>query len=388
MGYIRQDVELISFDLKSKNQILVNPRLSAEELKVILELKEEFEKEFGIYDYVLVPSSGSSKKIGQSVKLIALQVSRILNSANRVNHYLKATDQDHWGLVLPEFHVAGIGVLARAYLMLSKVFKFDWSPQHLITNLEKNNISYLSLVPAQVFDLIQSEIKAPSCLKKVFVGGGALTFEQRRLIVQLGWPVVETYGMTETSSMIAVREKDNDLFHLLNNVYVKSENKKLSIRCDSLLTATVQKLDEKIEIKYYDDNSWYQSEDQVDLINMNSEVYLRFLGRDQDYFKILGEGVSLAELRGLLGEIVMSYKLPVLSFEVVDVEDARSGTRLFLAAEKTVKSDLVEKVFQDFNRKCRPYEKLKQVVMLDKIPRTDLGKLKFENLKALIVELI
>lgn len=379
---------MINFDLKSKNQILVNPKLGEDEQKVILELKEEFEKEFGEYDYVLVPSSGSSKKIGQSVKLIALQVSRILNSANRVNHYLKATDQDHWGLVLPEFHVAGIGVLARSYLMQSKVFKFDWSAQSLNENLEKFKISYLSLVPAQVFDLIQSEVKAPACLKTVFVGGGALTIEQRKQFVELGWPVVETYGMTETGSMIAVREKDNDLFHLLNNVYVKVENKKLSIRCDSLLTAAIQKIDEKVEIKYYDDNSWYHSEDQVDLINMNSEVYLRFLGRDQDYFKILGEGVSLSELRGLLSRIVMNYKLPVLSFEIVDLVDARAGTRLFLAVEKSANIELVDKIFQDFNRQCRAYEKLKQVVTVEKIPRTDLGKLKFENLKALVVELL
>jgi o-succinylbenzoate---CoA ligase len=379
---------LISFDLKSKNQILVNPKLSEEERQTILELKEEFEKEFGAYDYILVPSSGSSKKVGQSVKLVALQVARILNSANRVNHFLKSTDQDHWGLVLPEFHVAGIGVLARAYLMQSKVFRFDWSVQNIAGDLEKNKISYLSLVPAQVFDLIQAEVKAPACLKTVFVGGGALTLEQRKQFVELGWPVVETYGMTETCSMIAVRYKDNDLFHLLNNVYVKAENKKLSIRCDSLLTATIQKIDQKIEIKYYDDNSWYESEDQVDLINMNSEVYLRFLGRDQDYFKILGEGVSLSELRSLLSRVVMNYKLPVLSFEIVDLVDARAGTRLFLAVEESVTAELAEKVFQDFNRQCRAYEKIKQVVRVQKIPRTDLGKLKFENLKAIVVELL
>lgn len=366
----------------------MNPKLSEQELQVILELKAEFEKEFGAYDYVLVPSSGSSKKIGQSIKLVALQVSRVLNSANRVNHYLKATDQDHWGLVLPEFHVAGLGVLARAYLMQSKVFKFDWSAQNLVQSLEKNKISYLSLVPAQVFDLIQLEVKAPSGLKTVFVGGGALTSEQRKQFVSLGWPIVETYGMTETSSMIAVREKDNDLFHLLNNVYVRAEEKKLSVRCDSLLTATIQKIDNKIEIKYFDENSWYESEDQVDLINMNSEVYLKFLGRDQDYLKILGEGVSLAELRSLLSTVVMSYKLPVLSFEVVDLADARAGARLFLAVEKNINSDLVDKVLQDFNRQCRAYEKFKQAVIVDQIPRTELGKLKFENLKALVVELL
>jgi o-succinylbenzoate---CoA ligase len=379
---------LINFDLNSKNQILVNPKLSEQEQQVILQLHEEFEKEFGAYNYVLVPSSGSSKRTGQSIKLIALQISRILNSANRVNHYLKATDQDQWGLVLPEFHVAGIGVLARAYLMQSKVFKFNWSAQSLFQNLEKNKISYLSLVPAQVFDLIQSEVQAPSCLKTVFVGGGALTLEQRKRFVDLGWPVVETYGMTETCSMIAVREKDNDLFHLLNNVYVKAEEKKLSIRCDSLLTATIQKNENKVQIKYFDENSWYESEDQVDLINMNSEVYLRFLGRDQDYLKILGEGVSLAELRTLLSRIVMNYKLPVLSFEIVDLEDVRAGSRLFLAAENNINSEIVEKVFQDFNRQCRAYEKLKQVVLVEKIPRTELGKLKFENLKALVVELL
>ena len=35
-------------------------------------------------------------------------------------------------------------------------------------------------------------------------------------IVKLGWPVSETFGMTETSSMVAL--KKNDLFELLRKL--------------------------------------------------------------------------------------------------------------------------------------------------------------------------
>ena len=53
---------MVSFEIKSLNQLLLNPKMSDEEKALMFQLKAAFEKEFGLENYILVPSSGSAKK--------------------------------------------------------------------------------------------------------------------------------------------------------------------------------------------------------------------------------------------------------------------------------------------------------------------------------------
>ena len=112
-------------------------------------------------------SSGTSQSQNESAKLIALKVEAVLNSARRVNQYLQAKSDENWGLALPSFHVAGLGIWGRAFLAGSIVFELDWQPSKIHSQLLQNHISYLSLVPAQIFDLLQAQVRAPAVLKKV-----------------------------------------------------------------------------------------------------------------------------------------------------------------------------------------------------------------------------
>ena len=380
---------MLNFELNAPNQLLFNPRSSAEELAELKNLQHEFENEFGKNNYFLVPSSGSSRGVDESVKLIALKIDRILNSANRVNHYLNATPQDSWGLALPQFHVAGIGVSARAYLMQSHIHKFSGRWDSFAAEIEQNDISYISLVPTQINDLIQLRCSSPKCVKKVFVGGGALAPALKSQITELGWPVVETYGMTETASMIAVREKDEDLFRPLNNVFVKSDQGgRLAVRCDSLLTAAVQRRDGKVLIDYYDDNSWFVAGDRAELIRMNSEVYLKILGRSSEYLKILGEGVSLQELRFLLNQISQAAGVSQVDYELLALENERTGHDLVLVTDQRVERVAGESLVREFNLRCRPYEKINRLITVDAIPRSDLGKVLLFDLKEKVISIL
>lgn len=358
--------------------------MSEAERMLLQELQNEFESEFGPDDYILVPSSGSSQKFNQSVKLVALRIASVLNSANRVNHYLEATEDDNWGLALPDFHVAGLGVLARAYLMQSKVVRLEWDLRALTQKIAKNKISYISFVPTQMYDLVTAGIQSPACVKKVFVGGGVLSPDIRKRAFELGWPLAETYGMTETSSMVAVREKDQEWFQLMNNVDVKVEESLLYLHCDSMLTATVQKNDKKIQIKYFDAKSWYATEDQVELKTFRNNIYLKLLGRKSDYIKILGEGVSLTELRSQLHDLASHLQLNYRQLDVVSIEDARAENQLVLIFESQVPEALRSKILNAYNSQCRAYEKITKTFVLEQIPRTDLGKLKSEELKRII----
>jgi o-succinylbenzoate---CoA ligase len=357
------------FTLGAKNQLLINPRLSVKEVEVLNSLKVEFEKEFGENNYFLVPSSGSSKKANESTKLIALHLNAVLNSAKRFNEYFKAGQNDDWGLLLPKFHVAGLGTCARAFLTGSKVIE-DTS------KLEE--VSFLSLVPTQVFDVVSKNEHAPSKLKKVFVGAGALNSEIKSEALRLGWPIVETYGMTETASMIAVKEKDQ-LF-ALPNVQVDTANGCLKVKCDSLLTCSVQKVDDSIEFIRSIEGDWFQTEDRAEV----KHNLINLLGRSSEYIKILGEGVSLAELSSQLVSIALRLKIAAQCFALLALPDARADHKIILAVEKSVDSEIIAKCVQGFNQLVRPYEKISGLSTIDRIPRTELGKVKTVELLQIV----
>lgn len=376
---------MITFERHSLNQLLINPRLSGDEKGVLQELKLEFEKQFGEKNFFLVPSSGSSKSAGQSVKLMALSIESVLNSARRVNFYLNAKKENRWGLCLPRFHVAGLGVLARAYLAGAEVSEFNFNTHDFAKNLIASDISFLSLVPAQVYDLVNAGVKAPAQIKKVFVGGGFLNQRLRLQIKELGWPVTETYGMTETSSMVALRENQDSYFALLPGVSAKIADEVLLLKCDSLVTAVVQKTDGDIIMTDIVRDGWLPTEDVATLHEKENGTYLELHGRKSDYVKILGEGVSLSELRAKLQNIAQQEGLDPRHYELVAVEHARAGYQLVLVIEESVSAQQ-QNLINLFNQSCRPYEKISEALVLRQIPRSDLGKLKISELKHIIKE--
>lgn len=379
---------LFDFASGASNRLLLNPRLAEEEKQSALFLKQQFEKKYSARDYFLVPSSGSSQKKEDSVKVVALPRASILNSAERFNQYYQATSSDAWGLVLPCFHVAGLGVLARAYLAQSTVFQMDWDVTALISWLEKNEIHFLSLVPSQIFDIASSNLKAPQVLKKVFVGAGALNSQLQARAIDLGWPLVETYGMTETCSMIAVKDSFHSQkeFQVLPGIEVKVEpdSEVLQIRCNSLLTESIQLQGSQTVFIDAPRNGWLTTQDRVAISRTDSHFFLKFLGRKTEYIKILGEGVSLSELRSQLENLAFDLKISTDRFVLLPWPDPRSEYKMILVVDVSVPEEQIDRLKSGFDKKVRPYEKIQTIYRVEKIPRTDLGKIKIEVLKQII----
>jgi O-succinylbenzoic acid--CoA ligase len=374
------------FKERSPNFLLLNPRISAEEKALFAGLKKKFEEKYDAFDFFLVTSSGSSQSSGQSAKLVALSRQSILNSAKRVNSYLAARPDEHWGLVLPDFHVAGVGVRARAFLAGAQVFERAWQVSGLSEWIAQNSIAFMSLVPAQAFDLVRENIECPSSVKKIFIGAGVLSDSLRQSLFRLGWPVAETYGMTETCSMIAVRE-GSEYFRVLPGVEVCNPGGVLQIRCDSLLHCYLQQSPAGIVSAEFQPEQWLPTEDIVEIFQSDEstvQTELRIKGRKGDYVKILGEGVSLKELRELFEQICLSRHLNMKHFAIMALADERSGQVLSLVAEESIGRELARELAAEFNRRCRPYERLRELYGLVTLPRTALGKLKSEELRLLL----
>lgn len=359
----------MNFNAHGSNQIFYNPRISVDEKNILFSLKEGFESEYQKIGYFLVPSSGSSKSTVESVKLVALKTESILNSARRFNQYFQLQDAT-WGLVLPKFHIAGISIYARAFLSRSQVVESAWNVENFREWLINHNVTHLSLVPTQIFDILKEEIECPPQVQMVLIGGARLNSLDKIKMSGLGWPCYETYGMTETASLIAVRGPTDDFFKLLPEVKIKIEEEVLKIKCDSLLTCYIQKQGNEIRIqKGLDEQGYLKTEDQVKVHGEKIE----FLGRITDFVKINGEGVSLSKLRDQLQQI--DHQSTLLA-EL----DSRSGYKIILVTEVKNHHSIQDK----FNQIVKPYERIKKVVYLEKIPRTELGKIKVNELMTLI----
>lgn len=357
------------------NQMLINPRSSEKDKKDQYFLKEHFEETYGDKNYFLVPSSGSSSDAKTSVKLIALHQDAILNSAARVNNYFNLQSQGpklNFGCVLPPFHVGGLGLYARAFLLRSPVFQATWESSTFESWMKENHIHVLSLVPAQIFDIVQKKIKPADTVKLVFVGGSKLAAPLRLQAKELGWNLTETYGMTETGSMIGVGSEE---FELFPDIEVALHQDRLKIKCNSLMTCSLQLINEQVDIQTLD-SGWLQTEDRVEIRFQAEQTFIKVLGRSSDFIKINSEGVSLALLRSAFGE---DSKIALFA-----IANERSEFEVVLAYEKSIPLESIKKLVMVFNQKVRPFEKIKKVYPIENIPKTDLQKIKYKTLQEII----
>lgn len=331
--------------------------------------------------HIWIASSGSTTT--SSLSFYALSKSAFLISAEAVNAHLQANSSDIWLNVLPTFHVGGLGVFARAYLSQSKVIDRShetWSAPNFISWANDNLVTLTSLVPTQVYDLIQHKVRCPKSLRAIVVGGAKLEADLYILARQLGYPILPSFGMTEVCSQIATAELNslrNELspcLKVLPHVEVKIVNEGLlAIRSKSLFTAKGVYKKNHIEILWRA-NDWHVTQDRAKL----SGQYLEPSGRANEQIKILGELIDLTELRTQFADISNSQ-----NFYIFAQPDERRGAEISIILERT---DLAhtETWVKKFNLLVVPVAKIKAAYFVDHLPTTDLGKIKSQEVLALV----
>ena len=109
-----------------------------------------------------------------------------------------------WVLALGLGHVAGLGILWRAIagrVPVRIIGRAD--PAALLAALAAEPpMSHVSLVPVQVARLLDAagDAPPPPTLRAVLLGGGPIPPALVTRAIRAGWPVVPTYGLSETGS--------------------------------------------------------------------------------------------------------------------------------------------------------------------------------------------
>ncbi|HXI14443.1 MAG TPA: AMP-binding protein [Thermoanaerobaculia bacterium] len=358
-----------------KSHVLLNPRMPGEERARIQQIVAETS---ALASHIWLASSGRSGE----ARLVSLSRSAIFASAAAVNRHLRATSSDIWCKPLPSFHVGGIGIYARAKLTASPLFELDqWDATSFVALCGAERVSLSSLVPAQLWDLVNLQLKPPTALRAILVGGAALPVGLYQKARELGWPVLPSYGMTECASQIAtatlesLAEESNQLppLRLLCHLGAREElDGRLSFTGTSLLTLYLKERDGKAVFEDPKKNDWFTSDDRGSVQIIGDATFVHVAGRTDDFVKIGGEAVYLSRLDQILDDVVRSSKFPDAA--VYTSPDERLGSVIHLAVH-TDDLKIASAVREALSLRVLPYERPRELLLVDSIPRSPLGKL-------------
>ena len=302
-------------------------------------------------DYVACRTSGSTG----TPKEIRLPKEFMRASARRTNEFFGIDGGSRLHTCLDFRYIASMMMTVRADEAGCRLTSEEPSSRPLEGIGKNESIDLLSLVPAQMEWLLDAA-EGWTGIRNILVGGSAIPSLMRRRIALSGYPVWETYGMTETASHIALRKVDGNEapFRTLDGITV-------DVNDDGCLTVTMP------------DGTNMVTTDIAELTDRNE---FRIIGR-ADHAVISG-GIKIhpEELERRLG--------PFIAFDycLSSVPDRKWGEKLVLVVEAPAK-DIDESLLREaVEVRLRQYRKSlelgvkspKEVVVIHSLPRTPKGK--------------
>lgn len=325
-------------------------------------------------------------------KWVGLSREALLTSARAVNAHLEAGAGDRWLIALPTHHVGGFSILARCHASGAawSYLEGRWEAARFAAQCAVERVTLVSLVPTQVYDLVQARLAAPASLRAIVVGGGGLNREVALGALELGWPVLQSFGMTETASQIATEPLehlrtgfDPEALEVLPCWDLRTdEADRLTVRGGALAAGYAVGREGGWQWDPIDGEAGLATRDRVQLWHHGRRQFLRFLGREAAFVKVLGELVSLPELQARLERLCLSAGLPPAACVIWPMPDARQETRLVLVGEAGMEALAALQVA--FNADSPGFQRLAEVRPVAAIPRTPLGKVDRSGLEALL----
>lgn len=351
---------MIDFDFEEGPQVIAHPQYEGVKKRILEGLKD-----YALKDHFILFSSGTT---GGALKGYAISKKALFANARAVNEHFNLTKEDVWGLSLPHYHIGGLSVIARAHLLKNKLIDLrGWEPHSWLEKIQ--DVTITTIVPTQLYDLVKLGLTAPKKLRYIIVGGDFLSSELKRRAMDLGWPVIRTFGMSEVSSQLASAKKpEEDEIHIMPIHHVKTNSDgRLMVKSEALFTLEFR-LEDKLQVTLAED----LSEEGFYLASDRAEIHgntMKHLGRLGDEVKISGHLVNLLILKNTLGNFLIEKNI-FGKMEIAIQDDERKGKKIVLLTEKeqAKRVEEVRAIFQPV--------KIDEVIEVQSFNRTDLGKLK------------
>ncbi len=316
---------------------------------------------------VRILTSGSSGR----PRSIPLTDSNLIWSAVGSGLALGVEPHDRWLCVVPLFHVSGLMILVRSLVNGTAAEIHDgFELDRAAAALEGGEVTLVSLVATQLGRLLEAgaDLRGP---RAIVLGGGPTPDELLAEALARGATVVQTYGMTETTSQVATlapeaaRRKPGSAGRALLSAELR-----ISGQGEILVRGPVVAPGSAAE------DGWLHT---GDLGRLDEDGYLHVTGRDAETIITGGENVMPSEV-----EAVLSRHPGVADAAVVgspDPEWQEAVTALVVVADGS--SPTEEELREHCAASLAPFKVPKRVEFVSDLPRTSSGKLRRHDLKTM-----
>lgn len=321
---------------------------------------EPFEQQIGSFlldwlkptSYIEVSTSGSTGE----PKKIRLQKQHMINSALATSRFFKLPAHTTALMCLPAEYIAGKMMLVRAMFLGWHIDTVPPSSNPLDQVFKVYDFS--AMTPFQ----LDNSIARLHLVKKMIIGGGAVSPRLRKMLVDVDSILYETYGMTETCSHVAAKKlnprkkkKGERPFKLMPSVSIAQDNR------GCLIIKAPNILDEEIV-----------TNDVVEII-----TYKRFLWKGRFDNIINSGGIKLfpEQIEQKLNKVLDRR------FFVTSMPDDSLGEKLILFVEDDFSEETIDQLKEQIDniKSLDKYEKPKKIYLIEKFEETPNGKIHREN---------
>ncbi len=304
---------------------------------------------FDSTDYFTSQTSGSTGK----PKPISIRKELAIASAKRTISFFGLSYNQEVLLPMNTKFIGAKMMIVRAIEAKQNITVVE--PTSDLSDSLKKSYYFVSMVPLQLNQTIQSNSELVENVQHILIGGAALDKTTEEACMNLPTAIWASYGMTETISHIALRrvndENHSDFFHPLNGVSIS--------------------LSEDNRLRISDTETQTQSLLTNDIVEMNDSSAFKIIGRYD--WVINSGGIKLHP-----EELEKEYELLIgTTVFITSTPNKRLGEEMVLVT----KEPLDQKVIKLIKEQLPKYHQPKWLVVLEKEPRLENGKLNRMALK-------
>ena len=307
-------------------------------------------------DFINIKTSGSTGK----PRTLSLKKAWMAYSAKNTCDYFRLNNKSNALLCLPASYIAGRMMIVRAFVSGCNLILKE--PSGRPFKDLPISIDFAAITPFQLYQSLE-DLGPDSTVKKLIVGGGEISYALERKIQKLPVDIYATYGMTETSSHIALRrtngKEKSDMYTVLGETKISAdENSCLVIENPRLFDGVLK------------------TNDVVEIVSDNQ---FRWKGRYDNIINSGGLKIQPEELENSISQIIS------VNFAISSVPDDRLGERVVLVLEQeSIAPEEEKKLLDEIKKAGHSYSLPARIFCIPVFPETPTGKINRPELRRII----
>lgn len=292
-------------------------------------------------------------------KIFGIEKKKMINSAVMTCNFLGLKEGDKALLCLPVEYISGKMMVVRSMERKLKLIVAEPS-LHPVDDLTEE-IDFCAMTPLQV----ENSLDKLHLIKNLIIGGAAVSESLKNKILQMNLDrsnrIFETYGMSETLSHIALKQlmpEPEDYFTAFENVSIS--------------------LDERGCLTIFAPNVNAEVLKTNDLVGIKNDKQFKFLGRIDNIINSGGAKIFPEALETLVKKEIPNEAI------FVGLPDESLGQKLILIVEGNESDEVIQHIGQVSFEKN--FHRPKEIIFINKIPRTPNGKVNRIELYKMISE--